>query len=123
MRGIQSLGDFNCKFKKGLKLDRRPVDPVFQRLAFEKFQRDEGLPVFFSNVVNGADVGMIESRCSLRLAFKTSQGLRIARNIFRQEFQRDKSAQPRVFGLVNDAHTAAAQLFEDTVMGNALVFH
>src|ERR1700736_6660228 len=38
----------------------------------------------------------------------------------RQEFQSNCTMEPRVLGLVNDTHTAATELFYDTVMRDGL---
>ena len=48
-------------------------------------------PFCFANFVDGADVGMIQSRRSLRLALKTAQGLGIFGDFIGQEFQGDKT--------------------------------
>ena len=40
-----------------------------------------------------------------------------------QELQRDQAMQPRVFGLVDHAHPAAAELFDDAVMRDGLADH
>jgi len=53
---------------------------VFQRHAVEKFHGDECLTVVFADVVDGADVRMIESRRGLRLALETGERLRVSGN-------------------------------------------
>ena len=42
----------------------------------------------------------------------------VPRNLVGQELERHKPVQARVLGLVNNAHTAAAQFFNDAVVGN-----
>jgi hypothetical protein len=44
--------------------------------------------------------------------------LRVARDVFREKFQRDEAAEFGVFGLINDAHASAAQFFQDAVVSN-----
>ena len=90
---------------------------MLQRLAFEKFHGDEGFAVFFADVVNGADVGMIERGGGLGFALEARESLRICGNSFRQKFERDEAQQADVFGFVDHAHAATAELFEDAVMG------
>ena len=75
------------------------------------------------DVVNGADVGMIERRGGLGLAPETLQSRAVPGESLRQELERDESVQPGVFGLVDDAHTPAAQFLEDTVVRNSLAHH
>jgi hypothetical protein len=56
----------------------------------------------------------------LRLAFETSESLRVAGNIVRQELECNEAMKPGVLGLVNHAHTTAAELFDDTIVRNSL---
>ena len=80
-------------------------------------------PSCFANVVNRADVGMVQRRRRLRLALETRQRLRIARDVVGQELQRDEAVQARVLGLVDHAHAAAAQLLDDAVVRDGLADH
>ena len=41
----------------------------------------------------------------------------------RQELERDRAAEARVFGLVDDAHAAAAEEFGDLIVGDPLADH
>jgi hypothetical protein len=43
--------------------------------AVEEFHGDERMPLVFADVVDGADVGMIQGRGSLRLALEAAEGL------------------------------------------------
>src|SRR5580704_6696388 len=96
---------------------------MLQRHAVEKLHGDESLAFMLANVVDGADVGMIQCRGSLRLPLKPTQGLRIAGYLFRQELQGDKAAQAGVFGFVNHAHPASAQLFDNSIVRDGLANH
>jgi len=53
-------------------------------------------------------------------ALETGQRLGVSRNFRRQELQGDKSMQPRVLGLVDHTHPAAAQLLDDAVVRDGL---
>ena len=76
-----------------------------------------------ANVVNRADVGVIQRGGGLGFALKTGEGLRIVSYIFGQEFERDEAMQPRVLGLVHHAHSAAAQFLDDAVVRDGLADH
>ncbi len=41
-------------------------------------------------------------------------------NLFRQEFQRDETAQVHALGLIYDTHSSSAELFENAVVGDGL---
>ena len=47
---------------------------------------------------------------------KAGQRQRVVFNFFGQKLESDKTMQPRIFGFVDDAHSAAAQLLEDMVV-------
>ena len=64
---------------------------------------------------------MIERGSGLGLAPESLQRLAILRQFFGKKLQRDKAAEARVFGFVDHAHAAAAELFDDPVMGDGLV--
>ena len=96
---------------------------MLQRLAFQKLHRDESFSAFFANVVDGADVGMIESRGRLRFPPEPGQRLRVARYVFWQELERDEAVQPRILGLVDDTHPTAANFFQDSVVRDGFTNH
>src|SRR6266850_1852403 len=91
---------------------------MFQRVSFHQFHRDEGLAVCFFNVVNRADVRMVERRGGTRFSSEPLEGLAVFRKFLRQEFQRHEAAQLSVFSLVNDTHTAATKLLHDAIVGD-----
>ena len=80
-------------------------------------------PFCFANVVNRANVGMVERGRGLGFALKSRERLWIFGYIVGQELQRDKAMQPYVLGLVHHTHAAAAQLGYDAVVRNCLVDH
>ena len=49
-----------------------------------------------------------------------AQRLGIPRELFGDELERDEAVQPRIFGFVDDAHAAAAQLLDDAVVRERL---
>ena len=120
VRGVERVGDFDGEREEVFDIHGAAVDAVLERLAVEKFHGDEGLAVLFADVVNGADVGMVERGGRLRFALETGEGLGIAGDILRQKFQRDETLEARVFGLVDDTHASAAEFFDDAVMRDGL---
>ena len=100
-----------------------PGDQVLQRHAIQELHGDEHAAVFFADVINGADVGMVQRRSGLRLAPEAFQRLRVLRDVVGQELEGDETVQARVLGLVDHAHAAAAELSEDAVVRNRRVDH
>jgi|ERR1700730_7727589 len=72
--------------------------------------------ILFTNVMDRADVGMVQRGGSLCFPLKTGQRLRISSNFVGQELQGDKTVQPGVFRLVDHTHPAAAQFLNDAVV-------
>jgi len=76
----------------------------------------------FANVVDGADVGMVEGGGSAGFALEALERLAIFRKFLGQKLQGNASAEPGVFGLIHHAHTAATELLDD-VVGDGLADH
>jgi hypothetical protein len=70
--------------------------------------------------MNGADIGMIESRSRLRLALKARQGLGVFDDVIGQKLQGYKSVKGYVLSLVDNTHPAAPQLLDDAVVRDCL---
>ncbi len=97
--GVEGVGNFDGECRGAVHLHRAAGDPVLEGLAFETFHGDEGLAVLFADVVDGADVGMIESGGGLGLAAKAGEGLRILSNDRREEIlerRSDRGECPRL---------------------------
>jgi hypothetical protein len=77
----------------------------------------------FADVVDRADIGMIERGRGLCFAAKTFQCLTILSKILWQELERDEAAQTGVLGLVDDTHSAAAELCKDAIVRDGLAYH
>ena len=99
------------------------ANAVLERLSFEKLHHNKGLPLVFIDVVNCADVGMVECGSGLRFTLESFQGLSVFRKSFRQEFQGDSALELGVLGPVDDAHAAATQLLQDAIVRNGLTNH
>ncbi len=83
----------------------------------------KALLVLLADVVNGADVGVVQGGGGLGFALEAAQGLRISGDLIGKEFQGDEAMEASVFGLVNHAHAATAQLFDDAIVGDGLADH
>ena len=95
-------------------------EPILQRRALQILHDDERSPVLLADVVDRADVRVVQRRRRLRFAREPAQRLGIPRELFGDELERNGTAQPRIFGLVHDAHAAAAELLDDAVVRERL---
>ena len=96
---------------------------MLQRHPIQKLHGDEGLAVCFADFVDRADVGMVQGGSSMSFTPKTFQvlaGLWQRRRAGTSARQNDLVG---VFGLVDHAHTATAELLDDAVVRDGLADH
>src|SRR5713226_9791293 len=93
---------------------------MLQSLAVQELHGDERLAALLADVVNRADIVMVESRRGLRFTLKTGKSLGVFGYFIGQEFQRNKSVQSGILSLVDDTHPAAAEFFDDAIVRNGL---
>jgi hypothetical protein len=96
---------------------------VIQRRPFQAFHDDEETVLVFPDVVDDADVWMIEGRCRARFPLKSLARLGILGQFLGKEFQSNTPAEALVFRLIHDAHSATTQLAHNAVMRDCLVQH
>jgi hypothetical protein len=123
VRGVESVGDFNPQVQEAFQREGLAFQAVLQRVAIQELHGDEGLFVLTADVVNGADVGMIQARGGLGLPPKSLQRTPGLSCVARQELERNQSMQPCVLGLVDDTHSTTPDLFQNTVVRNGLTDH
>src|SRR5712692_1381225 len=80
-------------------------------------------PIRLVNVVDGADVRVVQGGRSLRLPLETAESLCIVGEFFGKEFQGDVAIELEVFRFVDHTHAPAAQLPQDAVMRDGAVHH
>jgi hypothetical protein len=61
---------------------------LLQRLAFQTLHQNEGLALILSEVVDGANVGMVKGGGGAGFAVEIPQGFAVMRHFFGQEFDR-----------------------------------
>ena len=120
---IECVSDLRGELQDLLYLQRLVLDAMFERLAFEELHRHERLPVLAANVVNGADVRMVQCAGGLGLAFEALKGLRVLCQFVGKEFKSDGASKPGVRCFVNYTHATAAKFFGDSVMGYGCADH
>src|SRR5713101_2203217 len=118
MRRLQRISNLNRKVYEVISLQRLARDALTKRLAFEQLHREEGPRFLFANVVNDADIGVIQSRGGACLPLKPLQCRAIFGVIVREKLESHVAAQARVFSLVNHSHATRPELFENAVVGD-----
>src|SRR6185437_12607669 len=120
VRGLQGIGDFDSPLYRLRRRDRPARQPRVQRLALEQLHHEKGLALVLAELVQGADVGMVERRDRQRLALKTLT--RGGAGGFGQKLERDEAVQALVAGLEDLAHAACAEALEH-LEGSELTGH
>jgi hypothetical protein len=109
VRGVERIDNLHGEVEQFLVRQRLAANPVLQRLALEQFHHDERLAVVLADLVNHADVGMIQRRRGARFAREALERRLVLRHFRGQELQGDGSAERHVLGFVHHAHTPAAE--------------
>ena len=82
-----------------------------------------GRPSVLPDVVDGADVRVIQRGRGARLAPESLQCVRSRGSAIGQELEGDGPPEARVLGAVDDAHAAAAELLEDVIVRDRAADH
>ena len=123
VRGIEGVGNLDGDGKKLVPFQRTPLDHVLEGHAIEKLHHHEGAAIFFADVVDRTDVGMVERRSGARLPAEALQRLWVTRHLIGKELEGDEPAEARVLGFVHHAHAAAPEFIDNAVVGDDLADH
>ena len=86
----RSIRDLNREVENLIRLKRLAEDALLQRLALQELHGNEVLPLMLVDLVDRADVGMIEGGGRLGFPLKPFQCVTVFGYCFRQELQGDK---------------------------------
>jgi len=120
--GIESVGDLDGDIEKAVQFEWLAGDEMLQCDSIEEFHDDEGFAVRLSDVIDSANVGVVQGGSGLRFPFEAGERQRIFGDLVGQELESDAAMKAGIIGFVNNAHTATAESFNDTVMGNGLSY-
>ena len=124
VRRIERLGDLDRQFEQLVRRQGLPSDALRSVIPSSNSMTMKDLTVLLADLVDGADVGVVERRSRPSLALETFQGLTASELQFGgKKLQSDVPAQRFVLGLVDDAHATAAELLDDAVVRDGLADH
>ena len=89
MGGFERIGEFHAKFEDSIGGSAPAGDQMVQRRALQQFHRHEMAAGVLSDIVNRADVRMIQCRGGAGLALEPFDRARIPRQLLGEEFQCD----------------------------------
>ncbi len=110
VRVAQGVDDLNGARQDLVQLDRCPAQPRVERFALDILHRDVLAAVGFADLVDGADVRVIERGGRARLLQQAPTRVGIGLRLRRQEFQGDAAAELQVIGEKHLGHPAGPEL-------------
>src|SRR5262249_21254037 len=116
----ECVGDLQSQVQESGRF-LRPAPP--QAFALDVLHGDVVLPVGLANVVDGSDVGMIERGSEARFLKESRQALGIGGPLRREHLQGDHAAQASIFGAIDGAHPAFADLIENAIVAEDVPRH
>src|SRR5579872_824004 len=96
---------------------------MLQRAAVQILHGDEGMALRFTDVVDGAYIGMVQRTGGASLAAESADRGWILREPLGQELQRNQATESNVASFVNHSHSAASELFENAVVRDGPLGH
>ena len=98
-------------------------EAVSQRQAFHQFHDEEGSAFVLADVVDRADVRVIQRGGRPGFGSEPFHGRQIIGQVLGHELECHGTAQTDIFGSVHDAHPACAELADDSIVGDGLSQH
>src|SRR5208337_5282401 len=93
---------------------------MLECLAVKKLHYYKRPAVLFADVVDDADVRVVQGGGCPGLAAKPFERLGIAFDICRKELECDQAAKANVLSLIHHSHSAAADFLEDAIVRDGL---
>ncbi len=123
MRCVERVSNLPGEIEYARDRDRSCFDQLPDGSSLQPFHGDERLTVLIAELVDRADVRMLEGRRQSRFAFEPRAPVRSRADIFLQELDGNFTAEPEVLRAVHHSHAAIAEAVEQTVVGNNGRFH
>ena len=106
---LESVSERDAQIEQRTDVERTAGETCGERFALESFHDEKGPVLELANVVDGADVRMIQGGDGLRLALETRDREIIGALADRQNLDGNITPQPGVVGEIHLAHAACAQ--------------
>src|SRR6266852_5423263 len=117
---VESVGNLDAQIEHRFDLQWLARDRVPERLPLQQFHGNEGSPLGLVNLIDRADVRVVQRRRSLSLPLEAAEGLRVMGEFVGKELQSDVATELQIFRLVYHTHSATPDPAQDAVMGNRL---
>src|SRR2546426_8078740 len=118
MRGVERGCDLSRETQQVVHFERAAFEAALQSLTLKEFHHQEWLALKLINIVNRANVWMIQRRGHSGFSPEARQRVRITDESRRKKLQGDRPGQLGVFRFVYDTHAAATNPFDDQIVRN-----
>jgi hypothetical protein len=115
VRRIERVRERNPVVDDLFDVERAALQAVLEGFALQPLHDEEAVPIGIADVVQGADVGMVQRGDGPRFPIEPGAGAGVAGEFSRQHLDRDRAVEPGVAGLVHFAHAAGSERFDDFV--------
>jgi hypothetical protein len=115
VRLVERVGDFDSNAQSLVWRQRLARQARGQGFAFQVLHHQEVHAVLAADIVENADVGVLQARDGPGLTLKPGAEIRIRTEVGGKDFDGDGALQPRVARLVDLAHAARAQCADDLI--------
>src|SRR5262245_9918498 len=116
VRCLQRFGNLLSQRESFIDRERPALQSRGECLAFDEFEDEKSRSAIFLNVMDDADVWMIQRCENLCFALKPGEPDRVVRKCARQHFDRNVTPQLSVSRLINLTHAADADQLEILVV-------
>jgi hypothetical protein len=106
MRSFESLSDLSRHRQRLVHRNRPLCDAIGERRPLDQLQHQRLDTLRLFKAVNRGDIGMVQRRENLSLAFEARKPVGIEREEFGQDLQRDVAIEHRVTRAIDLAHPA-----------------
>ena len=112
---LKGVRDLDAEAEYLCERQRSTFETCRQRLTFEQFEHEVLGVVLAADVVQAADVRVIERGDRLGLALEAGAELRVGRQLRREHLHRDLAVKARITGLIHLAHASGPDQRENLV--------
>src|ERR1700736_3436994 len=109
VRPLQSLANFDAVFQNLLGRQRTFTQAVGESLAFQKLHDQEIDTILMTDIMQSADVGMVQRRDGPGFAVETLFGFDIVGKMAGEDFDRDRAVEASILRPINLSHAASPQ--------------
>jgi hypothetical protein len=109
VRAVEGAGDLDRVAQRLAERQRPARQPRRQRLAVQVLHDDEADVPFAADVMEHADVGMVQAREQPRFALEAGARVAVRPDVRRQDLDRDRAIEAGVACAVDFAHAARAE--------------